>query len=113
MKTPLEKLGLTDENPGVFDGEWRGDGATIDKISPIDGRRLAGVRTAADDDYNNAIQRAHAALLKWRVTLGPLRGETARRPGSALRDLKHEHGQLVTLETGNIIAVGEGEVQVM
>ena len=54
MKTPLEKLGLTDDNAGVFDGEWRGGGATIDKISPIDGRRLAGVRTASDDDYNKA-----------------------------------------------------------
>ncbi len=113
MKTPLEKLGLTDENAGVFDGEWRGGGATIDKISPIDGRRLAGVRTAADDDYNNAIERAHEAFLKWRVTPGPVRGETVRRLGNALRELKHELGQLVTLETGKIIAEGEGEVQEM
>src|SRR3954469_11371870 len=113
MKTPLEKLGLTDENAGVFDGAWRGGGATIDKISPIDGRRLAGVRTAADDDYNNAIERAHEAFLKWRVTPGPVRGETVRRLGNALRELKHELGQLVTLETGKIIAEGEGEVQEM
>src|SRR5213595_2636931 len=113
MKTPLEKLGLTDENAGVFDGEWRGGGATIDKISPIDGRRLAGVRTAADDDYNKVIERAHEAFLKWRVTPGPVRGETVRRLGNALRELKHELGQLVTLETGKIIAEGEGEVQEM
>src|SRR4051794_2846291 len=113
MKTPLEKLGLTDENAGVFDGEWRGSGATIDKISPIDGRRLAGIRTAADDDYNKAIERAHEAFLKWRVTPGPVRGETVRRLGNALRELKHELGQLVTLETGKIIAEGEGEVQEM
>ncbi|MGC2352544.1 MAG: aldehyde dehydrogenase family protein, partial [Candidatus Udaeobacter sp.] len=70
MKTVLEKLDLSDVNPGVFDGEWRGGGASIDKISPIDGRRLASVRTASDDDYNKAIARAHEAFLKWRVTPG-------------------------------------------
>src|SRR4051812_37430353 len=113
MKTPLEKLGLTDDNAGVFDGEWRGGGATIDKISPIDGRRLAGIRTASDDDYNKAVSRAHEAFLKWRVTPGPVRGETVRRLGNAFRELKHELGQLVTLETGKIIAEGEGEVQEM
>src|SRR5438552_3033728 len=113
MQTPLEKLGLTDDNAGVFDGEWRGGGATIEKISPIDGRRLASVRTASDDDYNKTIARAHDAFLKWRVTPGPVRGETVRRLGNALRELKHELGQLVTLETGKIIAEGEGEVQEM
>src|SRR6186997_870157 len=113
MQAALEKLGLTDVNDGVFDGEWRGGGAKIDKTSPIDGRRVASVRTASDDDYNKAISRAHEAFLKWRVTPGPVRGETVRRLGNALRELKHELGQLVTLETGKIIAEGEGEVQEM
>src|SRR5213082_2008464 len=113
MQHVLEKLGLGDDNPGVFDGEWRGGGAKIDKISPIDGRRLASVHTASDDDYDKAIARAHQAFLKWRVTPGPVRGETVRRLGNALRELKHELGQLVTLETGKIIAEGEGEVQEM
>src|SRR5437870_12930009 len=90
MKSLFDKLVLADVNSGVFDGEWRGGGATIEKISPIDGRRLASVRTASDDDYNKAIARAHDAFLKWRVTPGPVRGETVRRLGNALRDLKHE-----------------------
>jgi len=42
-----------------------------------------------------------------------VRGETVRKLGNALRDLKHELGELVTLETGKIIAEGEGEVQEM
>ncbi|OLA95208.1 MAG: aldehyde dehydrogenase family protein [Verrucomicrobia bacterium 13_2_20CM_55_10] len=113
MQTVLNRLDISDDNPGVFDGEWRGDGAKIDKISPIDGRRLASLRTASDDDYNKAVARAHEAFLKWRVTPGPVRGETVRRLGNALRELKHELGQLVTLETGKIIAEGEGEVQEM
>src|SRR6184192_1308155 len=113
MQSALQKLGLADDNAGVFDGEWRGGGAMIDKISPIDGRRIASVRTASDDDYNKAISRAQEAFLKWRTTPGPVRGDTVRRLGNALRDFKHELGQLVTLETGKIIAEGEGEVQEM
>ena len=113
MQSVFEKLGISDENPGVFCGEWRGSGAKIDKISPIDGRRLASVRTASGDDYDTAIFRAHKAFLKWRTTPGPVRGDTVRHLGNALRESKQDLGQLVTLETGKIIAEGEGEVQEM
>src|SRR3979409_2219423 len=113
MQSIFQKLGLPDDNPGVFHGEWRGGGAKIDKISPIDGRKLASIRTASDEDYEAAITRAHEAFLKWRVTPGPVRGETVRRLGNALRDFKKELGQLVTLESGKIVAEGEGEVQEM
>jgi aldehyde dehydrogenase (NAD+) len=113
MQTVLEKLGIAEENEAVFAGEWRGSGAKIDKISPIDGRKLASVHSASADDYDKAITRAHEAFLTWRTTPGPVRGDTVRRLGNALRELKHELGQLVTLETGKIIAEGEGEVQEM
>ncbi len=113
MENVLNKLGIADENPGVFSGEWRGGGSKIDKISPIDGRRLASVLTASDADYESTITRAQEAFSTWRVTPAPLRGETVRKFGNALRDLKSELGQLVTLETGKIIAEGEGEVQEM
>src|SRR5262249_40828556 len=113
MQPVFEKLALTDINERVVHGEWRGGGAKIDKISPIDGRRVASVRTASDDDYDKAIARAQEAFLKWRTTPGPVRGETVRRLGNALRELKHELGQLVTVETGKILAEGEREVQEM
>ena len=113
MQSVLQKLGLADDNAGVFDGEWRGGGAKIDKISPINGQKLAGVRTASADEYDTAISRAHEAFLKWRTTPGPVRGDTVRRLGNALREFKHDLGQLVTFETGKIIAEGEGEVQEM
>src|SRR5437879_13759121 len=115
MTSALEKLGIVDDNSGVFAGDWsrsRG-GAKIDKISPIDGRRLARIQTASDDDYQTAVARAQEAFEKWRRTPGPVRGDTVRRLGNALRELKHELGQLVTLETGKILAEGEGEVQEM
>jgi len=115
MQSVLAKLGIEQQNPGVFDGQWsrsRG-GGTIDKISPIDGRKLASIRTASAEDYEAAISRAHEAFLKWRTTPGPVRGETVRRLGNALREAKHELGQLVTMESGKILAEGEGEVQEM
>src|ERR1700681_3789838 len=113
MQSVLEKLGIADGNPGAFCGEWRGGGAKIDKISPIDGGRLASIRTASEEDFEKTITRAQEAFEKWRVTPGPVRGETVRQLGNALRELKSELGQLVTLETGKIIAEGEGEVQEM
>ena len=113
MHEILAKLGLSDDNTGVFAGEWRGGGDVIEKISPIDGKLLARVRSASAEDYEWAIARAHNAFLKWRTTPGPVRGDTVRRLGNALRDAKHDLGQLVTLETGKIIAEGEGEVQEM
>jgi aldehyde dehydrogenase (NAD+) len=113
MQSVLEKLVIGEENAGVFNGKWSGSGAKIDKISPIDGKKLASIRTASDDDYQTTIARAQEAFEKWRKTPGPVRGETVRRLGNALRELKHELGQLVTLETGKIIAEGEGEVQEM
>src|SRR5438477_3479303 len=113
MTSVLEKLGLTDDNAGVFDGEWRGGGAKIDKISPINGQKLASVRTASAGDYDTAISHAHEAFLTWRSTPGPVRGDTVRRLGNALREAKHDLGQLVTMESGKILAEGEGEVQEM
>jgi aldehyde dehydrogenase (NAD+) len=113
MQAVLERLGIADENDGVFCGTWRGSGPKIDKISPIDGQRLASVRSASEADFAELVSRAHEAFLKWRVTPGPVRGETVRRLGNALREFKHDLGQLVTLETGKILAEGEGEVQEM
>ena len=113
MQSVFEKLALSEDNAGVFDGQWRGGGAKIDKLSPIDGTKLASIHTASEDDYKKTIARAEEAFEKWRKTPGPVRGDTVRRLGNALRELKHELGQLVTLETGKIIAEGEGEVQEM
>jgi aldehyde dehydrogenase (NAD+) len=114
MTLPLfDKLGIAAENPGAFNGEWFGSGPLIEKFSPIDGKLLGRVRTATDDEYEKTIARAEEAFEKWRVTPGPVRGETVRQLGNALRDLKSELGQLVTLESGKIIAEGEGEVQEM
>ena len=113
MQSVLNKLGIGAENSGVFNGDWSGSGPVIEKFSPIDGKLLARVRTATDAEYDQTVVRAQQAFEKWRVTPGPVRGETVRQLGNALRELKSELGQLVTLESGKIIAEGEGEVQEM
>ncbi|MEP7078979.1 MAG: aldehyde dehydrogenase family protein, partial [Chthoniobacterales bacterium] len=82
MQKVLQTLGLAEENAGVFNGEWLGSGAVIEKVSPIDGKLLARVRTASDDDYERTVTRAREAFAKWRVTPGPVRGETVRQLGN-------------------------------
>ena len=113
MRAVLEKLGIEAENAGAFDGEWRGGGKVFEKHSPIDGSLLARVREASQEDYEHVVSRAQEAFLKWRMTPAPVRGETVRQLGNALREAKSDLGKLVTMEMGKIIAEGEGEVQEM
>jgi aldehyde dehydrogenase (NAD+) len=109
----LKQLGLTAGNAGVFDGEWTGGGPILKSVSPIDGKVLASVRTATAQDYERAVQRAHAAFAAWQSVPAPKRGEIIRQFGNALRAAKAGLARLVTLEAGKILAEGEGEVQEM
>ena len=104
MEGWLKKLGVRPINDGVFDGAWRGSGPITESISPIDGRIIARVREAGSGDYARAVARAQEAFLKWRETPAPVRGETIRRLGNALREAKADLGKLVTLEMGKLIA---------
>jgi aldehyde dehydrogenase (NAD+) len=113
MNSWLKHLGIESVNPGVFVGEWRGSGSVTEHRSPIDGELIASVRTASPDDYERAITVAQEAFHRWRGVPGPVRGETIRRFGNALRNAKANLAKLVTLETGKIIAESEGEVQEM
>ncbi len=112
-KALLSKLGIEATNPGGFCGEWLGRGEKLDSISPIDGKVIASVAQITPDEYEKVATRAHDAFLNWRSVPAPARGETIRRLGLALRELKSELGALVTLEMGKIRAEGEGEVQEM
>jgi len=113
MRDWLERLGIGPVNPGVFCGEWRGGGAIRERVSPIDGAVIASVQEATVEDCEAAIVRAQEAFLNWRTVPAPVRGETIRRFGNALRAAKLDLAKLVTLETGKILAEGEGEVQEM
>jgi aldehyde dehydrogenase (NAD+) len=107
------RLGLKANNAGTFAGEWCGSGAIIEKISPIDGSLLARVSMPTNTELDRAIGGAQRAFLSWRDVPAPKRGELIRCFGDVLRAHKRDLGRLVTLETGKILAEGEGEVQEM
>jgi aldehyde dehydrogenase (NAD+) len=113
MDNVLRKLGIESINPGGFCGEWIGGGEKLDSVSPIDGKTIASVRQVTPAEYDGISARAHEAFLKWRNIPAPVRGETVRQLGNALREAKKDLGRLVTLEAGKILAEGEGEVQEM
>jgi aldehyde dehydrogenase (NAD+) len=106
-------LGLTDSLRGVFSEEWFGSGPSLEKRSPIDGSFLARIAQATREDYERAAARAQRAFLTWRTIPAPRRGELVRRLSERLRELKTPLARLVSLETGKILAEGEGEVQEM
>ena len=114
-KAIFPKLGLSQKatNLGVFAGAWGGSGAVLAKHSPIDGSLLGRVRQATPEDYEAAVAAAQKAFLAWREVPAPQRGEIVRQLGNALRALKTELGQLVSLEVGKILPEGGGEVQEM
>jgi aldehyde dehydrogenase (NAD+) len=109
----LRTLGIEDSNLGGFAGEWVGSGPEIEVFTPIDGGRLGTVREVTEAEYDEIVDRAHAAFLEWRKLPAPKRGEVVRQLGNRLREVKSELGALVTLEMGKIKAEGEGEVQEM
>jgi len=109
----LKCLGLELMNAGVFCGDWIGDGPVIESVSPIDGRVLGRIKSGSLEDYERAVLSAREAFQKWQGLPAPKRGEIIRQFGNALREAKSALGCLVTLETGKILAEGEGEVQEM
>jgi aldehyde dehydrogenase (NAD+) len=109
----LRALDLDDLNAGGFAGEWMASGDVLDVHTPVDGSRIAAVRSVTSAEYDQIVDRAHAAFLEWRRMPAPKRGEIVRQLGEALREKKAALGALVTLEMGKIVAEGEGEVQEM
>src|SRR6202166_1949010 len=114
---PLRALGLHDINPGTWSGSqgWskQTNGPLIDSINPATGKRLAQVRGATPEDYEDVVASAVAAAAAWRRWEAPKRGEAVRLMGEELRKYKDALGSLVSMENGKIKAEGVGEVQEM
>ncbi len=112
----LESLNIGRQNQGASTGtSWNTTGAngTIDVVSPVDGRILASVYRASEEDYRRCSAAARAAFTWWRSVPPPERGAIIRQIGDALRARKNELGALVTWETGKLLQEGLGEVQEM
>ena len=108
----LKDLGISDENPGAYNGEWLATGGDpLESRDPATGRVIAKVRSATAQDYEECVSAAQAAFKRWRDVPAPRRGEVVRRIGNAMRARKDALGRLITLEMGKILQEGWGEVQ--
>ncbi|MES2729354.1 MAG: aldehyde dehydrogenase family protein [Pseudomonadota bacterium] len=81
--------------------------------TPITGDVIAQIALDDAQVVPGKIKDAHDAFLVWRTTPAPIRGELVRLFGDVLRTHKDALAQMVTIESGKIIAEGRGEVQEM
>src|ERR1700709_408342 len=112
----LDRLHINDINDAFSTGSnWASDpGAAIkDIVSPTDGKKIASVKMATANNYNQAVEEAAQAFINWRTIPAPKRGEIVREIGNALRDKKEDLGALVSYEMGKSLQEGYGEVQEM
>ncbi|XP_070170116.1 putative aldehyde dehydrogenase family 7 member A1 homolog isoform X1 [Polyergus mexicanus] len=107
----LKQLGITIENPGLYDGRWGGSGKLIESISPATGKVIAKIRESTPQEASNAITEARKAWPQWTSIPMPARGDIVRQIGDELRRNLKPLGCLVSLEMGKILPEGIGEVQ--
>lgn len=115
MDFTLQSLGLTSTNDGAFTGSqhWKGSGALLESISPVDGKTIASTHFVNEDDYNKIVLTANSAFKEWSRMPAPKRGEIVRLIGEELRKHKDDLGRLVSYEMGKSLQEGWGEVQEM
>ncbi|HRW06887.1 MAG TPA: aldehyde dehydrogenase family protein [Caldilineaceae bacterium] len=117
MKTLLQKLNLTETNPGACIGPdgWLSDpqGETLISYNPTTGEPIGSVVQATAATYDQVVTAAQQAFTTWRMVPAPKRGLVVRDLGTALRESLEPLGEMVTLEMGKIRAEGIGEVQEM
>ncbi len=112
----LKTLGIQDKNFGASTGlEWNTttDQGELDVFSPVDGKHIASVYLASEDDYEKIVAKGQEAFNVWRMVPAPKRGEVVRQIGLQLRRYKEELGALVSYEMGKSLQEGRGEVQEM
>ncbi|WP_423149470.1 aldehyde dehydrogenase family protein [Rubrolithibacter danxiaensis] len=108
----LKSLGIVNVNAGVSTGEnWITTAETIESVSPVDGKSIASVSIAAEEDYNAVVEKAQKAFLEWREVPAPKRGDVVRQLGESFRKYKNELGMLISYEMGKSLQEGLGEVQ--
>ena len=108
----LKELGIEGNNSGAYAGRWlECEGGVLESRNPATGELIARVHQAGMAEYEQCVQAAQEAFLRWRSEPAPRRGEIVRRIGERLRGKKEALGKLITLEMGKILQEGLGEVQ--
>lgn len=100
---------------GVYGKSWikNPKGGELASINPSNGKLLAKVQQADENDYEKVVDFAMKSFSSWRKVPPPKRGEIVRQLGLKLREYKEALGLLVTYEMGKIKTEGLGEVQEM
>ncbi len=112
----LKELGIKEKNFGASTGiEWNNttDQGELKIVSPVDGKHIASVYLASEEDYDNMVAKGVEAFKQWKVVPAPKRGEIVRQIGLQLRKYKDALGTLVSYEMGKSLQEGKGEVQEM
>jgi aldehyde dehydrogenase (NAD+) len=112
----LSSLGIQETNAAFSTGlNWGAgnSGQTRAIHSPTNGKLIAQVTMASEQDYEQVITTAQQAFQEWRTWPSPKRGEVVRQIGQKLREHKRALGTLVSYEMGKIMQEGLGEVQEM
>ncbi len=112
----LKKLGIKEKNFGSSTGtKWNEttDQGELKIYSPTDGKFIASVYQASEEDYDKIMKQAEEAFIYWRTVPAPKRGEIVRQIGLKLREYKPYLGRLVSYEMGKSLQEGLGEVQEM
>ena len=111
-----EKLGIREKNFGASTGlkwfETKNEGE-LKIYSPTNGKYIASVYQASEEDYEKILNESGKAFKEWRKIPAPKRGEIVRQIGLKLREYKPYLGKLVSYEMGKSLQEGLGEVQEM
>ena len=97
------------DHPLVVDASQATD-AHIISYNPATGEPIAAVRRQSTEEYHEQVARSQAVFKEWRMLPAPKRGEIIRQIGNAFREYERPLGELVSMESGKIIAEGIGEV---
>ncbi|GAB7005462.1 aldehyde dehydrogenase [Nocardioides sp. AN3] len=102
------------EGGAFIDGSYRPaqSGATFDRISPVDGRRLASVAACTTEDVDLAVAAARRAFEDGRWSgLAPRERKVALlRFANAVREAREELATIMTADSGKPISAARGEV---
>lgn len=80
-------------------------------VNPYTGETLATFPDATDAEVKGAIDRAHAAFLRWKETPFAERARILQRAADLLRRDADRHARLLTLEMGKLLAEAKAEVE--
>ncbi len=112
----LKELGIRDINAGASTGlKWNEtqNAGELPVSSPVDGKHIASVYKASQNDYHRMVETANLGFKAWQKFPAPKRGEVVRQIGEKLREYKNPLGALVSYEMGKSLQEGLGEVQEM